>query len=95
MHQVGRGYSYWSELDVGLTAAILVRESPMVQKQMLGRALYHAIARFLPIEAGRITQYMLEMDNSEIMELLQDDVNLQRLAKDACHYLNSKKEVAR
>ena len=77
-----------SEHDVRPTAAILVRESPMVQKQMLGKALYYAIARFLPIEAGRIIQYMLEMDNSEIMELLQDDVNLQRLAKDACHYLN-------
>ena len=70
-----------------ITAQLLLRHAPIVQKQMLGKELYKAIAQFMPHEVGIVTNYMLEMDNSELLMLLEDRANLKCLAMQAKAHL--------
>jgi polyadenylate-binding protein len=51
-------------------SAILANASPMEQKQMLGEHIYMRIAGSQPELAGKITGMLLEMDNSELIQLL-------------------------
>jgi len=70
-----------------LTAAALASAPPSVQKQMLGEKLFPAIQRFQPEYAGKITGMMLEMDNSELLILLESEVQLKNKVDEAMRVL--------
>jgi len=53
-----------------LTAEALASASPMEQKQMLGEVIYMRIANSQPELAGKITGMLLEMENTELLQLL-------------------------
>ena len=54
---------------VGLTSQALSSAPPQQQKQMLGEALYPKINAQQPELAGKITGMLLEMDNTELLNL--------------------------
>ncbi|KAI9880452.1 MAG: Protein phosphatase PP2A regulatory subunit B [Pleopsidium flavum] len=56
-----------------LTLQALTTAPPQHQKQMLGEALYPKIQAQQPELAGKITGMLLEMDNSELLSLVDDD----------------------
>jgi len=66
-----------------LTAAALAAAPAGVQKQMLGEKLFPAVCRYQPELAGKITGMMLEMDNSELLMLLESDVQLKSKVEEA------------
>jgi polyadenylate-binding protein len=63
--QGGRGGPSGAGVDMG----VLGGAAPGQQKQMLGEALYPKIAEMQPELAGKITGMLLEMDNSELINL--------------------------
>ncbi|THH26569.1 hypothetical protein EUX98_g7619 [Antrodiella citrinella] len=56
----------------GISATALNAATPMEQKQMLGEVLYMQIAPAQPELAGKITGMLLEMDNTELLQLLDN-----------------------
>merc|ERR1740123_34644 len=70
-----------------LTAAALAAAPAGVQKQMLGEKLFPAISRHQPELAGKITGMMLEMDNSELLMLLESDLQLKGKVDEAMRVL--------
>merc|ERR1712008_382316 len=74
-----------------LNAAALAAAAPSVQKQMIGEKLFPAIARYQPELAGKITGMMLEMDNSELLILLESDVQLKSKVDEAMKVLQGLK----
>ncbi|KAL4922772.1 hypothetical protein BDW62DRAFT_171738 [Aspergillus aurantiobrunneus] len=62
-----------AEIVGGLSAQTLSAAPPQQQKQMLGEALYPKIQAAQPELAGKITGMLLEMDNTELLGLLEDD----------------------
>merc|ERR550537_642670 len=64
---------------------------PAVQKQMIGERLYPQIAKFQPELAGKVTGMMLEMDNSELLILLESDVQMKAKVDEAMRVLQSLK----
>ncbi|KAI9678866.1 MAG: Protein phosphatase PP2A regulatory subunit B [Caeruleum heppii] len=57
----------------GITLQALSAAPPQQQKQMLGEALYPKINAQQPELAGKITGMLLEMDNTELLNLIDDD----------------------
>jgi len=78
--------------DEPLTAAALAAAPPGMQKQMLGEKLFPRISRFQPELAGKITGMMLEMDNSELLMLLESDMQLKAKVEEAMKVLESLKK---
>merc|ERR1719458_1801325 len=72
-----------------LTATQLASVPPGVQKQMLGERLYPAIAKYQPELAGKITGMMLEMDNSELLVLLESELQLKNKVEEALRVLET------
>lgn len=74
-------------VDVGnddqLNAATLAAASPENQKQMLGEALYPKVQAQEVKFAGKITGMLLEMDNSELLHLIEDDAALRAKVEEA------------
>lgn len=58
-----------------LTSHMLAQAAPQEQKQLLGERIYALIDKMYPgmKEAGKITGMMLEIDNSELVMMLQDN----------------------
>ncbi|KAJ2369290.1 Protein phosphatase PP2A regulatory subunit B [Coemansia sp. RSA 2610] len=56
-----------------LTAAQLASAPPEERKQMLGELLYPRILAVQPENAGKITGMLLEMDDSDLLGLLDED----------------------
>jgi polyadenylate-binding protein len=85
--QGGRGQAVGQpgpETPVGvLTAQALSAAPPQQQKQMLGEALYPKIQATQPELAGKITGMLLEMDNTELLGLLEDDEALRAKVDEA------------
>jgi len=75
-----------------LTASALAAAPPGMQKQMLGEKLFPRISRFQPELAGKITGMMLEMDNSELLMLLESDLQLKSKVEEAMKVLESLKK---
>ncbi|RDW93501.1 polyadenylate-binding protein [Aspergillus mulundensis] len=67
----------------GLTAQALSAAPPQQQKQMLGEALYPKIQAAQPELAGKITGMLLEMDNTELLGLLEDEEALRAKVDEA------------
>ncbi|KAL4789483.1 hypothetical protein BDV19DRAFT_25295 [Aspergillus venezuelensis] len=85
--QGGRGQNVGqpgpTEAGGGLSAATLSAAPPQQQKQMLGEALYPKIQAAQPELAGKITGMLLEMDNTELLGLLEDDEALRAKVDEA------------
>lgn len=62
------------EANEQLNSQILAQAAPQEQKQILGEKIYSTIQTYFPKqkEAGKITGMMLEIDNSELLMMLQD-----------------------
>ncbi|CAK6436983.1 unnamed protein product [Pipistrellus nathusii] len=59
-----------------LTASILASALPQEQKQMLGERLFPLIQAMHPTLAGKITDMLLEVDNSELLHMLESPESL-------------------
>lgn len=55
-----------------LTTSTLAAAQPQEQKQMLGERIFPMIQRLYPDLAGKITGMLLEMDNSELLIMLEN-----------------------
>ncbi|KAL3495343.1 hypothetical protein BJX62DRAFT_195831 [Aspergillus germanicus] len=82
----------------GISAQALTSAPPQQQKQMLGEALYPKIQAQQPELAGKITGMLLEMDNTELLGLLEDDDALRAKVDEALsvydEYMKNKDEPA-
>ncbi|EHA26298.1 polyadenylate-binding protein, cytoplasmic and nuclear [Aspergillus awamori] len=67
----------------GVNAQTLGAAPPAQQKQMLGEALYPKIQAQQPELAGKITGMLLEMDNTELLSLLEDEEALRAKVDEA------------
>ncbi|PYI19994.1 polyadenylate binding protein [Aspergillus japonicus CBS 114.51] len=67
----------------GLNAQTLGAAPPAQQKQMLGEALYPKIQAQQPELAGKITGMLLEMENTELLSLLEDEEALRAKVDEA------------
>jgi polyadenylate-binding protein len=75
-----------------LTAHMLAQAMPQEQKQMLGERIFPLIERmYNGQEAGKITGMMLEMDNSELLMLLENEDLLRSKVNEAVTVLQSAK----
>ncbi|KAF7792960.1 hypothetical protein EIP86_004063 [Pleurotus ostreatoroseus] len=72
----------------GLTADALASANSMEQKQMLGEVLYMKIVPAQPELAGKITGMLLEMENSELLHLIDDNESLQSKVSEALNVLH-------
>ncbi|KAI0403293.1 polyadenylate binding protein [Xylaria palmicola] len=57
--------------------------NPGHQKQILGEAIFPKIAHIQPELAGKITGMLLEMDNTELVQLVDDDAQLRAKVDEA------------
>ncbi|KAI9716694.1 MAG: Protein phosphatase PP2A regulatory subunit B [Candelaria pacifica] len=95
--QMMQGMPQGREADAGaggLTIQSLTAAPPAQQKQMLGEALYPKISVYQPELAGKITGMLLEMDNTELLNLIEEDVALRAKVDEALtvydEYMRSK-----
>lgn len=74
-----------------LTSHMLAQATPQEQKQMLGERIYTLIDKMYAgrNDAGKITGMMLEMDNSELIMMLQDDELFRTKVQEAANVLAS------
>ncbi len=66
-----------------LTASMLAAAQPNEQKQMLGERLFPLIQTMHPDLAGKITGMLLEIDNSELVHMLEDNSSLKSKVEEA------------
>ena len=71
--QRGRAQNRGPSAGPGLDANTLNAAPPQQQKQMLGEALYPKIHAQQPELAGKITGMLLEMENSELLSLTENE----------------------
>lgn len=76
-----------SNMPMGLDLAKLASLSAQEQKQILGETIYPMIHEKAPQMAGKITGMLLEMDNTEILLLLEDQENLNKKVSEAINVL--------
>lgn len=75
-----------------LTTQMLSQAPPQEQKQMLGERIYPLIDRICQgPDVGKITGMMLEMDNSELLMMLENEELLQSKVSEAASVLASAK----
>lgn len=71
-----------------ISASVLANAPPAEQKQMLGEALYPKIFNVQPELAGKITGMLLEMENSELLFLLENEDAMKSKVDEAIAVLN-------
>jgi len=72
-----------------LSASMLADAPPQQQKHMLGERLYPLIASMYPDMAGKITGMLLEVDNSEMLQMLQSHGSLKAKVEEAVAVLHA------
>lgn len=72
-----------------LTATMLAAAPLQEQKQMLGERLFPLIQRMYPDLAGKITGMLLEIDNSELLHMLEDNESLKAKVEEAVAVLQA------
>lgn len=72
-----------------LTASMLAAAPPQEQKQMLGERLFPLIQRMYPDLAGKITGMLLEIDNSDLVHMLEDQTSLKGKVEEAVSVLQA------
>lgn len=68
--------------------SILVNSNPQEQKQLLGERLYPMIERAHPALAGKITGMLLEIENSELLNMIEDSEALKAKVEEAVAVLH-------
>jgi len=71
-----------------LTSQTLSQAPPQEQKQMLGERLYPLINALHPTLASKITGMLLEIDNSELLNMLDNEKALSAKVEEAVSVLN-------
>ncbi|XP_016946952.1 polyadenylate-binding protein [Drosophila biarmipes] len=66
-----------------LIASLLANAKPQEQKQILGERLYPMIERMHPALAGKITGMLLEIENSELLHMIEDQEALKAKVEEA------------
>lgn len=66
-----------------LIASLLANAKPQEQKQILGERLYPMIERMHPNLAGKITGMLLEIENSELLHMIEDNEALKAKVEEA------------
>lgn len=66
-----------------LIASLLANAKPQEQKQILGERLYPMIERMHSTLAGKITGMLLEIENSELLHMLEDQEALKAKVEEA------------
>ncbi|XP_023165051.1 polyadenylate-binding protein [Drosophila hydei] len=66
-----------------LIASLLANAKPQEQKQILGERLYPMIERMHATLAGKITGMLLEIENSELLHMLEDQEALKAKVEEA------------
>merc|ERR1719373_823362 len=66
-----------------------VQIPPQEQKQMLGERLFPLIQRMYPDMAGKITGMLLEIDNSDLVHMLEDQASLKGKVEEAVSVLQA------
>ncbi|KEG11367.1 poly(A)-binding protein [Trypanosoma grayi] len=69
-------------------STMLANLTPEQQKNVLGERLYNYIVRVNPSVAAKVTGMLLEMDNSEILNLLDTPGLLDTKVQEALDVLN-------
>jgi len=72
-----------------LTSSMLADAPPHEQKQMLGERLFPLIHNMYPELAGKITGMLLEIDNSELLHMLEDQQSLRAKVEEAVAVLQA------
>lgn len=72
-----------------LTATMLATAPPSEQKNMLGERIFPLIQRMHLDLAGKITGMLLEMDNSELLHMLEDQSSLKSKVEEAVAVLQA------
>ncbi|KAI9867819.1 MAG: Protein phosphatase PP2A regulatory subunit B [Trichoglossum hirsutum] len=84
-------------ISASLTSQALASAPSQQQKQLLGEALYPKIHALQPALAGKITGMLLEMDNTELLNLIEDDSALRAKVDEALNvydeYVKNKGEI--
>jgi polyadenylate-binding protein len=75
-----------------LTTGMLANAQPQEQKQMLGERIFPLVQQIYPEEAGKVTGMLLEMDNSELLMMLDDNQVLHAKVQEAVSVLRANKE---
>ena len=70
---------------------MLASAPPNEQKQMLGERLFPLIQTMHPDLAGKITGMLLEIDNSELVHMLEDQGSLKNKVEEALAVLQAHK----
>lgn len=61
----------------------MANAKPQEQKQILGERLYPMIERMHPLMAGKITGMLLEIENSELLHMIEDQDALKAKVEEA------------
>merc|ERR1712198_315285 len=72
-----------------LTAAMLASAQPQEQKQMLGERLFSIISETHKDLAGKITGMLLEIDNTELLHMLENQQALKAKMEEAVAVLQA------
>ena len=79
---------YMQPMDNGLDEAALANADPTERKQIIGERLYQLISVQEAERAGKITGMLLEMDTSELINLIEDQAALTSKIEEAIAVLN-------
>lgn len=82
--------TYIQAPDQPLSASALAAATDAQRKQVLGERLYPKIFQLYGQLAGKITGMLLEMDNSELLHLLEDESALRDKANEANSILKNR-----
>ncbi|XP_057779473.1 polyadenylate-binding protein 8 [Salvia miltiorrhiza] len=74
---------------VGTLASELANASPRDQKTMLGVNLYPLVGQLEPAMASKVTDMLLEMDQTEVLHLLESPESLATKVKEAMAVLTN------
>jgi len=77
------------DINTPLTSEMLSSANPSQQKQMIGERIFPKIQHREPKLAGKITGMLLEMDNTELLHLLEDESALMAKINEALAVLNT------
>lgn len=84
--------------DIPLNANTLASAAPQEQKQILGEKLFRVVEKMYPDVAGKVTGMLLEIDNSELLNMMDNQDTLRAKVEEAiavlqAHKANSKKGI--
>nr|TKW22624.1 hypothetical protein SEVIR_4G240800v2 [Setaria viridis] len=71
------------QADGSSLTSVLASASPEVQQQMLGNKLYPLVEQIEPVQTGKVTGMLLEMDKLEILHLLESPEALRAKLREA------------